>query len=151
MNTTDKLTEILRNSRPEGIDSIFAKYWAEITQDEKPFAAYMRTLLKAKGTKQAEAFIRADIPEHYGYWLISEERHTRQRDVILRLCFGGGLTLDETQKALKLYGLAPLYPKIARDAVLMVALNSSLHDVHDVDSLLKKHGMKLLEKCGAAE
>ena len=119
--------------------------------DSRPFATYMRALLKTKGVKQTEMFIRADIPEHYGYRIVSEERHTNQRDVILRLCIGGRLTLQQTQKALKLYGLSPLYARIPRDAVIMVALNSGMDDVHEVDSLLEEHGERALEKCGASE
>ena len=151
MSTTDELTKILKKTNPDDIESFFEKHWTAIINDSKPFSTYMRTLLKAKGIKQMEAFIRADIPEHYGYRIISEERHTRQRDVILRLCIGGKLSLDETQKALKLYGLVPLYAKLPRDAVIMVAINNELDNVHDVDSLLAKHGMSPLEKCGLSD
>ena len=151
MSTTDKLTAILKSTHPEDLDAFFGEHWDAILSDSRPFAAYMRTLLRAKGVKQSEMFIRADVPEHYGYRLVSEERHTSRRDVILRLCIGGGLTLEETQKALKLYGMSPLYPRIPRDAVLMAAVNNGSCDVNDADALLQKHGLPLLEKCGNAD
>ena len=151
MSTTDKLTAILKSTHPEDLDAFFEEHWDAILSDSRPFAAYMRTLLRAKGVKQSEMFIRADVPEHYGYRLVSEERHTSRRDVILRLCTGGGLTLEETQKALKLYGMSPLYPRIPRDAVLMAAVNNGSCDVNDADALLQKHGLPLLEKCGNAD
>ena len=85
--------------------------------------------------------MNADIPDGYGYKLIAEEKHTRQRDVILRLCFGAGFTVEETQRALKLAGLSPLYPRIERDAVLMVALNQGICKISDVNRLLEEHKM----------
>lgn len=36
--------------------------------------------------------MKADIPERYGYKLLSGEKHTRQRDVILRICCAAGLS-----------------------------------------------------------
>lgn len=36
--------------------------------------------------------MKADIPERYGYKLLSGEKHTRQRDVILRICYAAGLS-----------------------------------------------------------
>ena len=151
MSTTDDLTNILKSTNPEDLTEFFERHWSSIISDSKPFATYMRTLLKAKGIKQLDAFIRADIPEHYGYRIISEERHTKQRDVILRLCVGGHLSLDETQKALKLYGLSPLYSKAPRDAVIMVAINNEIDNVHEVDTLLEEHKMSPLEKCGTTD
>lgn len=151
MSTTENLTGILKSTSPEDLTAFFEKHWASIISDEKPFAAYMRAVLKAKGIRQTEDFIRADVPEHYGYRLISEERHTKQRDVILRLCIGGRLSLEETQKALTLYGLLPLYARSPRDAVIMVAINNEMDSVHDVDGLLERHGMQPLETCGATD
>lgn len=148
MSTTDKLTDVLRKTAPDDLTAFFEEHWELIIQDSKPFSTYMRALLKAKGVRQQEMFICADIPEHYGYRLISEERHTRQRDVIIRLCIGGGFTLDETQKALRLAGFAPLYAKMPRDAALIIAINRIIGNVHQVNTLLEEHGMEQLAPCG---
>lgn len=61
-------------------------------------------------------FLQADIPERYGYKLLSGQKHTKQRDVILRICYAAGLSFDETQRALKKYGMVELYSEITRDA-----------------------------------
>ncbi len=148
MSTTDKLTDVLKKTSPDDLGDFLNVNWDSIIKDSKPFATYMRALLKAKGVRQQEMFICADIPEHYGYRLISEERHTRQRDVIIRLCIGGGFTLDETQKALRLAGFAPLYAKMPRDAALIIAINRSIGNVHLVNTLLAEHGMDQLAPCG---
>ncbi|MBQ8987368.1 MAG: hypothetical protein IJ100_09080 [Lachnospiraceae bacterium] len=92
-------------------------------------------------------FIAADIPERYGYKLLSGEKHTVKRDVLLRLSIGAGLGLRDTNRALKLYGLTELYARIPRDAVLIIGIQQGL-DVHGMDELLLSHGFEPLLPCG---
>ena len=102
----------------------------------------MRETIKAKGLKQQDVFLSADISEGYGYKLISGEKHTNKRDVILRLCLGARFTLKETQTALRLYGFSPLYSKIDRDALLIIALNTGIYDIHEIDRLLSENHLE---------
>ena len=92
-------------------------------------------------------FIAADIPERYGYKLLSGEKHTVKRDVLLRLSIGAGLGLRDTNRALKLYGLTELYARIPRDSVLIIGIQQGL-DVHGMDELLLSHGFEPLLPCG---
>lgn len=151
MKTTDNLTSVLKSTHPNELKEVFEAHWEKIVSSEKPFCDYMKGLLKQRGLKQQDVFLAADISERYGYKLINEEKHTRQRDTILRLCYAAKLTLDETQRALKLYGMSPLYPRIARDAVLIVAFNNGIYDIHEVNSLLEKHNMEALFPCSPTE
>ncbi len=146
MKTTDNLTETLMKAKPEDVDSILREKKEALFSEDKPFAAFMRKTIKSKGLKQQDVFLQADIPEGYGYKLIGEEKHTRQRDVLLRLCFASRFTVEETQRALKLSGLSPLYPRIERDAVLMVALNQGIYSISDVNQLLEEHKMDALRE-----
>ena len=111
----------------------------------------MRSMFKRKGIKQQDVFLAADISEGYGYKLIAEEKRTRQRDLILRLCLASGFSLEETQRALKIYGMAPLYPRMRRDAVLIVAINTGNYEIAIVDEMLAKHGMEPLYSCSGLE
>ena len=77
--------------------------------DDYAFSEYMRQIFKDKGVHQQDVFLYADIPERYGYKLIAQQKHTRQRDIILRICYSASFSLDETQKALRLYGMPELY------------------------------------------
>ena len=104
-----------------------------------------------KKLKQQDVFLAADIPEKYGYKLLSGEKHTKQRDVILRLCYAAELNLDETQKALKLYRMPELYAKIQRDALIMIAFNERPGSIIDVNSFLKKNGMDILRPSGVQD
>ena len=96
-------------------------------------------------------FIKAVIPERYGYKLISGEKKTLQRDVILRMCIAAGFSLPETQTALTLCSMPVLYPKIPRDSVLIIAINSSFKDIERVDRLLEEYGFDRLRPCGTEE
>ena len=101
--------------------------------------------------KQQTVFLHADIPERYGYKLLSGEKHTRQRDVILRICYAGKLTLEETQRALEKYEMPPLYPKIPRDAFLMIIFNERPGSIIEVNELLKDQGLEPLRTSGYQE
>lgn len=93
-------------------------------------------------------FLNADIPERYGYKLLSGEKHTKQRDVILRICYAAELTLEETQRALKKYEMPELYAKLPRDALLMIMFNERPGSIIDVNALLKENGMEPLRTSG---
>ena len=144
MKTTDNLTEALMDAKPENVSAVLREKREAMFSEEKPFASFMRKTIKSKGLKQQDVFLNAEIPEGYGYKLIAEEKHTRQRDILLRLCFAAQFTVEETQRALKLSGLSPLYPRIERDAVLMVALNQGIYQIADVNKLLEEHKMNRL-------
>jgi hypothetical protein len=109
----------------------------------------MRSTVREKGLRFQEVFLRADVSEGYGYKLISGEKHTRQRDTILKLCLGAGFTLDETQRALKIYGMSPLYARFPRDAVLISAISAGKYEIPQINSLLLRNGQPALK--GAEE
>lgn len=149
--TTNTLTSILCSAKPENLSDYLQENAISLIQKERPFAAFMRKTIHNKGLKQQDVFLAADISEGYGYKLIAEEKHTRQRDVILRLCIAAGFNFSETQKALKLYGMNPLYSKIPRDAVFIIAVNTGMNKPEEVDALLKKHHFEPLYPCRSEE
>ena len=102
----------------------------------RPFTEYMRAKFRDKGVLQQNVFLAADISENYGYKIIAEEKHTVQRDIILRICLAAQFDLDETQKALILYGMAPLYWLLPRDIVFMAAILHKVYDIHQVNEVL---------------
>ena len=146
-SSTDNLMNVLKSAKPEELP-VFLE---ENKADEKPFSAYMRAMFRKKNIRQQDIFTRMNISYGYGYKLISEEKHTRQRDIIIEICLCAGFSLEEAQKALKVYGMAQLYPKTARDAVLIIAFNRQIYDLGEVDALLEKHGFEKLYKTAAGE
>ena len=83
----------------------------------------------------------AEMLERYGYKLVSMQKHTTQRDTILRLCLAARFDLDETDKALILYGMAPLHARLPRDAAFIVAIQNRVYDIHDVDAILRENDL----------
>lgn len=82
---------------------------------------------------------------------ISGEKHTKQRDVIVRICYAAEFTLSETQRAFRKYGMAELYAKDERDALIMIAFNERPGSIIDVNTMLKSHGLQPLRTSGVQE
>lgn len=146
-NTID-LEQILQTTHTKDFEKYCQEHKDSILDDEKAFIPYFKNLFKEKGLTQQTVFLKADIPERYGYKLLSGEKRTKQRDVILRICYAAEFTLKETQRALKTYGLPELYAKIPRDAFLMIAFNERPGSILDVNMLLKEHGLLPLRTSG---
>ncbi len=149
--TTEKLNEILKKTKLDDLNAYFEHNQEKLAEEQQPFATYMRARFREKKVRQQDVFLAADISEGYGYKLVSEEKRTRQRDVILRICLAARFDLQETQKALRLYGMSPLYPKVARDCVFIIAFNQGISDVHEVDRMLAAYGFEALYSCISTE
>lgn len=147
----NKLEESLFKIHVDTISEFLKENKDEMVNDEYAFAEYMRQRIKEKGASQQDIFLYADIPERYGYKLISQEKHTRQRDIILRICYSANFTLEETQKALRLYGMPELYAEYPRDALLMVVFRDRPGDVIKVNALLKNNGFQPLRSSGSSD
>ncbi|MCC8046652.1 MAG: hypothetical protein LIP12_14385 [Clostridiales bacterium] len=149
-STTD-LETALGKTRPDEMETWLKAHQQSLADEAHPFAAYMRELFKQKTVTQQEVFLKADIPERYGYRLIAQAKKTAQRDIVLRICFAAGFTLKEAQRALKLYGMSELYARIPRDAALIVAFNNGVHEVEEVNEMLVSNGLDPLKPCGSRE
>lgn len=146
--STNELNHILGQTSTTNIQEYLSENAESMLVAKKPFSAYMHELIRKYGKTQQEVFLQADIPERFGYKIIAEEKHTKQRDFIIRLCYAVGMDLEETQKALTLYGMAPLYARIPRDAVLMIAFNQHKGNILDVNALLSAHKLPTLKTSG---
>lgn len=149
--STEELEKILGATHVNEIKEYLSENSESIVNSDRPFTDYMRSIIKEKGLRMQDIFLDADIPERYGYKLITEEKHTRQRDIILRLCYAACMNLEEIQKALKYYRMPELYAKVPRDALIMVCINERPGSVIDVNSFLKKNGMEVLRSSGVQE
>lgn len=147
--TTKELENTLLSTHPNNIDEYLNNQKEELITND--FCDYMKELIKEKDLLLQTVFLRADISEGYGYKLLSNQKHTNQRDVILRICYASNFSLDETNRALKLYGMSPLYARIKRDAVLIMAFNNKPGDILDLNQFLKKNGVEPLRNSGSIE
>lgn len=143
---TDELEKVLQSTHIKDFD-LYCQKTAGNLADEA-FDVYMKNIFEEKDLTQQLIFLRADIPERYGYKLLSGEKRTRQRDVILRICYAAEMSLAQTQRALKKYEMPELYAKLPRDALLMIIFNERPGDIIEVNEILKQHGMETLRTSG---
>ena len=79
--------------------------------------ARLNEMLEKKGLSKA-ALAMSEIYLHQ----IFAGRRNPSRSRMLCLCFGLSASLEETQELLRLCGLAELYPKVRRDAIIIYGL-----------------------------
>lgn len=132
--------------RPEDLPLLLRHFKDQMFTGQHPFADYMRAKFREKGLLQQNIFLAADLSENYGYKLIAQEKHTTDRDVILRICLAAKFDLAETQTALILYGMAPLYQRLPRDIVLMSVINHCVYDIEKINDLLIRCGQEPMTK-----
>ena len=137
MELIEKDTEDLMNTLKSAESIRIDEYLMEQFKDGNPnFPRYLDSILMRNNLKRQDVLIRANLPQKYGYKLLTGESHTTDRDKILRICFSAQMSLKETQRALRLYGMNELYPKIRRDVVLIVALSRKVFDIDAVNEML---------------
>ncbi|MCR5135927.1 MAG: hypothetical protein K6C12_02350 [Oscillospiraceae bacterium] len=134
-----KMNSALTQLSPADLPQFLAAHSMDFSS--QPFADYMRRKFREKGISQKNVFIAADLDNKTGYKLISGEKHTLQRDIILRICLSAEFSLEETQEALILYGMAPLHGRKRRDTAFIVALSNHIRDIHDVDAILRENDL----------
>ena len=135
--STDNLMNTLTSGSPSEVDNYLHEHFAK---NEPSFVNYIDELIADKGLKRQDIIIRANLSQKYGYKLLSGETHTTDRDKILRICISMEMTLKETQRALKLYGMNELYPKIKRDVLLIVAIGQKNYDIDAINNILIEEG-----------
>ncbi len=141
---TDELNDLLENLKPDQLDTYFKNNEKYMADGKKSFYYYMKDVFDEKNIKLKDVYSFAGVSESYGSKILTMEKHTRDRDLIIRFCIAGHFNWDETNRALKLYGLNELYAKDPRDAVLIVALNNRIYNLFDIDEMLLEYGLKKL-------
>lgn len=89
-------------------------------------------LFQRKNISKAALAKQSGMSEIYLHQVFAGRRNP-SRSRLLCLCFGLSATLEENQELLKQCGLAQLYPKDKRDAIVIYGLinGMSLFDVND--------------------
>ena len=141
---TTELNDLLENMKPHQLETYFKDNEKYLADEKKAFYYYMKDVLDEKNIKLKDVYSFAGVTESYGGKILTMEKHTKDRDLIIRFCFAGHFNWDETNRALKLYGMNELYAKDPRDAVLIVALNNRVYRMYEIDALLTEHGLKKL-------
>ena len=140
--STDELNDLLEKVKPSQIDRYLKENKKYLKDDKKAFYYYVKEVLDAKRIKLKDVYLKAGVSESFGSKILRMEKHTSDRDLILRMCLAGRFNWEETNRALKLYGMCELYSRDSRDACVIVAINNRMYDIIDVDALMKSKGLK---------
>ncbi len=139
--STVELIEVLKNK------SSYAEAREEMQNCLYPMklSEFLKKVTEERGMKPSEIMRRSGLKKSYFYQLLDGTRENPSRDTLIQLGFGIGFTLDELQEFLTNRGAAQLYPRIARDGIIIYAVQHGL-DIIDCDILLAENGEKTLMK-----
>ncbi|MDD6208741.1 MAG: helix-turn-helix transcriptional regulator [Clostridiales bacterium] len=110
--------------------------------EEQSVSEYLRKLCEERGLVPEQVIKKSQIDRTYGHQIFNGTR-IPSRDKLIKLAFGFGLSLDETQKLLKIAGRSILYPKIKRDAALIFGISHGMN-VMEMQYLLASINVVLL-------
>lgn len=105
-------------------------------------AEYLETLCKERNMVREHVIGRAGIERGFGHQLFRGARKP-SRDNVLRLAFGFGLTVEETQALLRAARRTLLYPRIKRDAAILYGL-AHHNTIMEIQASLNDLGLTLL-------
>lgn len=88
---------------------------------DKSVAELLNHLFEKKNISKAALAKQAGMSEIYLHQIFAGRR-TPSRNRLLCLCYGLEASIEETQELLKLCGMAELYPKLKRDAIIYYGL-----------------------------
>lgn len=142
--STNEVEELLKSMKPSQLGEFYKENTHNMVDENKAFYYYMKDIAESKNICFKDMYILAGVSESYGEKIIRMEKHTKNRDLIIRLCIAGHFSIVETNKALKLYGMNTLYSKDKRDAALIVTINNRIYDLFKIDDILEKQGLSKL-------
>ena len=148
---TNELDKILARAHSSDYESFLEENKDSILSETNDFTVYMKQKFKEKNVTQRWVFIKADIPEKYGYRILNGEKRTVRRDVIIRICYAAGFDLRETNRALRKYKMPELYAKDKRDALIILNINNRTGSVLDLNEQLMKYNLKALQTSGVQD
>lgn len=104
---------------------------------------YLEHLLNSKNMKKSDVIRLTNLDRTYAYQIFNGSRNTN-RDKLLQLAFGFGLSVDETQALLKVAREPLLYPRVERDVFILAALYNK-NTLFECNQILLENNLKLLD------
>ena len=103
---------------------------------------YLMLLLRQKGLKRADVVRDSGLEKAYVYQIFDGKKRP-SRDKLIAIAFGLHLNAEETQRMLKLGECSELYARVARDAVILFAVQRGM-DIAAADDLLYRNNFPTL-------
>ena len=109
------------------------------------FHEFLQLMMEKKHINKSEVVRRCGISSNYVYQILSGSRDKPSRDKAIALCVATEMSYKETQKALEIAGLAPLYPRDERDVRIAIAINGGTHDALEINLMLDRYDLAPLD------
>ncbi|MCR5593877.1 MAG: hypothetical protein K6F79_09065 [Saccharofermentans sp.] len=147
MKDTGELDKKLLNTAPDKIGEYLKENDKYLAGGDKSFYYYFKDIVDAKNMRLKDIYTAAGVSESYGSKIVTMEKHTKNRDLIIKLCVVAHFALGEINTALKLYGFNALYSKNRKDACIIVAINNRIFELTKINEMLAQQGLEgLCEK-----
>ena len=83
---TEEMEEALKEVGPGQIDSYLKTNSQYMVDESRAFYFYMKDVLKRKGIMHKDLYARMNVSEKYGGQILTMEKHTPNRDLIISFC-----------------------------------------------------------------
>lgn len=88
---------------------------------ESDFVRFVDSYISENGLVRQNILLKADIAQSYGYKILTGQKHTKNRNLILRLLIAMKMDLNHIQKGLSLYGMNILSDS-GRDEIILTGI-----------------------------
>lgn len=106
-------------------------------------AQYLNSMLIKYNLEKCDIAKRGGFTGNYTYQIFNGNK-SASRDKLIQIAVGFPLSVEETQRLLRLGGYSELYVKNSRDAFLMFAIGKR-YDIQKINELLYENNYALLE------
>lgn len=138
--TEELLERLLASSSPEA-------YLDQAPTDDRSLSDYLMDLIDAHGARRADVVRRSAVNSTFVYQIFAGERQVG-RDNAIKIAFGIGCTLRETQRLLRHAGLSELWCKNRRDAIIIHCIDQGLSLPECDDELFRLGEPTLVQREG---
>lgn len=107
-------------------------------------AEFFRIYMQKHGIGKTDIVNRSGLSRSYAYEILSGDKQNPSRDSIICLCLAARMDFNETQRALRLGGASELYPKVPRDAAIILCINRKEWDVVNLNIFLEEMNLECL-------
>lgn len=124
--------------KAKSLSDFFAKNKAKMLA--RDLSNYLNELVAKKKLVIADVVKESGLEKAYVYQIFDGKKKNPSREKMIAIAFGMHLDEDETQRMLKLAGHSELYPRVARDAVILFAIQRGM-SIWDTDRTLAENDL----------
>lgn len=114
--TDEMMDKLLKSNNIEKYIKENEEYFVDLS-----ISQFLSEYIKSKKLTKSHIIKDAEISEIFGFQVLSGTRNP-SRNTLLSLCIAMNMTLEEVQTSLKIAKIAPLYPKLKRDSIIILGI-----------------------------